>query len=168
MLVSRGVPVKDVENVNAAEFLEELSALRVDLIVSLNCPQKLKRPILSLPTHGCVNVHFGKLPKYRGILPIFYALLNREPSFGVTVHMMDEKLDNGEIVVQRDVPIVPGDTLETLYPKGFQAASELLEQVLDAFSRGQVQLSPNRESDKSYYSYPSWRMIREYRRLVRS
>ena len=120
----------------------------------MNCPQKLKREILSLPANGCINVHFGKLPRYRGILPIFYALLNKDPSFGVTVHMMDEQLDNGAIVGQRDVPIAPGDTLETLYPKGFRAASELLDEALGAFERGRVVLQPNAESEKTYYSVP--------------
>jgi methionyl-tRNA formyltransferase len=164
---SRGIAVVDVDDVNARPFLDEVEKLRVDLIVSLNCPQKLKRAILSLPALGCINVHFGKLPKYRGILPIFYALLNRETSFGVTIHMMDEKLDNGEIVAQREVAIVPGDTLETLYPKGFEMASRLLNEALEAFSTGRVELLPNRESEKSYYSYPTRRMIREYHRLVR-
>ena len=121
---ARHVPVRDVADVNAPEFLDELRRLQVDLIVSLNTPQKLKRPLLALPTHGCINVHFGMLPRYRGILPIFYALMNGESSFGVTVHVMDEKLDNGDIVAQRAVPIAPGDDLETLYPKGFAAASD--------------------------------------------
>jgi methionyl-tRNA formyltransferase len=164
---SRGIGVCDVDDVNARAFLDELTRLRVDLIVSLNCPQRLKRPILSLPARGCINVHFGKLPKYRGILPIFYALLNRETSFGVTIHMMDEKLDNGEIVAQRDVAILPGDTLETLYPKGFQTASQLLDETLQGFAAGRIQLLPNHESEKSYYSYPTWRMVRAYHRLVR-
>ena len=166
-LAARAIPTFDVANVNAPAFLDTLRRLQVDLVVSLNCPQKLKREILSLPANGCINVHFGKLPRYRGILPIFYALLNKDPSFGVTVHMMDEQLDNGAIVGQRDVPIAPGDTLETLYPKGFRAASELLDEALRAFERGQVVLQPNAESEKTYYSYPTRRQIRDYRRLVR-
>lgn len=166
-LAARGIPTMGAGDVNAPAFLEKLRELQVDLVVSLNCPQKLKRPILALPARGCINVHFGKLPRYRGILPIFHALMNREPSFGVTVHMMDEKLDNGAIIVQRDVPILQGDTLETLYPKGFGAASDLLDEALRAFDRGQVVLTPNPELEKTYYSYPSRELLRQYRRTVR-
>lgn len=164
---SRGIPVADVPDVNDPAFLDGLRRQQVDLIVSLNTPQKLKREILSLPAHGCINVHFGRLPKYRGILPVFYAVLNGEPSFGVTVHVMDEKLDNGDILFQRDVAIAPGDTLETLYPKAFACASELLDEAIRAFESGVPARRPNPEAEKTYYSYPTRRMIRDYRRRVR-
>src|SRR5579862_1439532 len=165
-LAARGIPVRDVPDANAPAFLDDLRRLGVDVIVSLNTPQKLKTPLLTLPRHGCLNVHFGMLPRYRGILPIFYALMNGDPSFGVTVHLMDEKLDNGDIVAQQAVPIAPGDNLDTLYPKGFAAASALLEQALRAIELGTVELKPNREVDKTYYSYPTATMIRAYRAKV--
>jgi methionyl-tRNA formyltransferase len=166
-LAARHIPVVDAPSVNAPPFLETLRQLDVSLVVSLNCPQKLERPILSLPAQGCINVHFGKLPRYRGLMPVFHALLNGDPSFGVTVHLMDEKLDNGDIVAQTDVPIVAGDTLETLYPRGFSAASRLLDQALDAFESGHVILRPNPESERTYYTYPTADQIRAYRQLVR-
>jgi methionyl-tRNA formyltransferase len=167
LFTSRGIPVRHVADVNAPEFLDELRRLGVDLIVSLNTPQRLKRPILSLPAHGCVNVHFGMLPRYRGLLPVFHALMNGDTSFGVTVHIMDEKLDNGDIVAQRAVPIAPSDTLDSLYPKGFAAAAELLAETIDACRRGVLVRRPNSEAEKTYHSYPSREQIRDYRRRVR-
>jgi methionyl-tRNA formyltransferase len=166
-LAARRIPVVDAPNVNAPQVLETLRRMDVDLVVSLNCPQKLRTPILSLPAHGCINVHFGKLPRYRGLMPVFHALLNGDSSFGVTVHLMDEKLDNGDIVAQADVPIAAGDTLETLYPKGFGEASRLLDQALGAFESGSVVRRPNPESERTYYTYPTGDQIRAYRRLVR-
>jgi len=168
LFTSRGIPVRDLADVNAPEFLEDLRRLGVDLIVSLNTPQRLKRPILTLPAHGCVNVHFGMLPKYRGLMPVFHAIVNGESSFGVTVHVMDEKLDNGDILAQRAVPIEPGDTLDSLYPKGFAMASTLLGETIDAVARGTLERRPNSEAEKTYYSYPSRERIREYRRRLRS
>lgn len=167
LFTSRNIPVRDVADVNAPEFVDELRRAGVDLIVSLNTPQRLKRPILTLPAHGCVNVHFGLLPRYRGLLPVFHALMNGEPSFGVTVHVMDEKLDNGDILAQRIVPIGPSDTLDSLYPKGFAAASALLAETIDACERGGLVRRANSEADKTYHSYPSMELIREYRRRVR-
>ena len=166
-LAQHSIPVLKVPDVNSSPFLDQLRRLDVDLVVSLNCPQKLRTRLLSLPALGCINVHFGRLPKYRGILPIFHALLNGESSFGVTVHMMDEKLDHGDIIAQREVPIRRGDSLETLYPKGFAAASELLDQALTAFAGGAVVRRPNLESEMTYYSYPTKSQIREYYRLIR-
>jgi len=164
---ARGIPVRDVADVNAAPFLEELRRLGPDLIVSINTPQRLKHPILALPALGCLNVHFGMLPRYRGLLPIFHALMNGESSFGVTVHFMDEKLDNGDIVAQRAVPIGASDTLDTLYPKAFAVASELLAESIEACGRGTVVRRPNPEAQKTYYSYPSRDQIRAYRQRRR-
>ena len=158
-----GVPRREVADVNAPAFLDELRRLEVDVIVSLNTPQKLKKPLLALPAHGCINVHFGMLPRYRGMLPIFHALMNEEPSFGVTVHMMDEQLDNGDILAQRAVPIAKGDDLETLYPKGFATASALLDEALEAIEKGTLVRRENVAAEKSYYSYPTPELIRKYR-----
>ena len=158
-----GVTCRNVADVNAPAFLDELRRLEVDVIVSLNTPQKLKGPLLALPPRGCINVHFGMLPRYRGILPIFHALMNGESAFGVTVHMMDEQLDNGDIVAQRAVPIGPDDDLESLYPKGFAAASVLLDEALQAIDSGTVVRRPNLASEKTYYSYPAPELIRAYR-----
>src|SRR5215216_5162419 len=78
LFASRRIPVRDVADVNAPDFLGHLRELGVDLIVSLNTPQRLKQPILTLPAHGCINVHFGMLPRYRGLMPVFHALMNGE------------------------------------------------------------------------------------------
>src|SRR5687767_2399678 len=64
---ARQIPVHDVADVNAASFVDMLRRLQVDLIVSINTPQRLKTPILTLPACGCLNVHFGMLPRYRGL-----------------------------------------------------------------------------------------------------
>jgi len=167
LFASRGIPIHDVADVNADAFLDQLRALDVDLIVSINTPQKLKAPLLALPANGCLNVHFGMLPKYRGLLPIFHALMNGESSFGVTVHLMDEKLDNGDIVAQRAVPIGASDTLDSLYPKGFAAASELLGEAIEACGRGALVRRPNAETEKTYYSYPTPERIKAYRHRMK-
>jgi methionyl-tRNA formyltransferase len=80
---------------------------------------------------------------------------------------MDEKLDNGDIVAQRAVPIGPSDTLDSLYPKGFAAASALLAEAIDACGRGSLVRRPNVEAEKTYYSYPTPERIKAYRRRVR-
>jgi methionyl-tRNA formyltransferase len=161
------IPVHTVGNVNGLELRRLLTDLRVDLLVSLNCPQKLGPDVLRLPALGCVNVHFGLLPKYRGILPIMYAILNGEREFGVTIHYMDEKLDNGEIIVQGTVPIGPTDTLETLYPQAFELAGDLLCRAFELIESGTAVGRPNPEDLKTYYSYPSSEVARRYRQLAR-
>jgi methionyl-tRNA formyltransferase len=108
------------------------------------------------------------LPRYRGLLPIFHAIVNGESAFGVTVHLMDEKLDNGDIVAQRAIPIGPSDTLDSLYPRAFAAASDLLAEAIEACERGTVVRRVNPEAEKTYYSYPSRELIRKYRARLRA
>jgi methionyl-tRNA formyltransferase len=93
--------------------------------------------------------------------------MNGESSFGVTVHLMDEKLDNGDIVAQRAVPIGASDTLDSLYPKGFAAASELLGEAIEACGRGALVRRPNAETEKTYYSYPTPERIKAYRHRMK-
>jgi methionyl-tRNA formyltransferase len=80
---------------------------------------------------------------------------------------MDEKLDNGDIVAQRAVPIAPSDTLDSLYPKAFAAASELLAEAIDGCASGSLVRRPNVAADKTYYSYPPPARVRAYRRRIR-
>lgn len=161
------VQIYPVRDVNSPAFRELLTGLDVNLLVSLNCPQKLRAELIRVPRLGCVNVHFGLLPRYRGILPIMYAILNDEREFGVTVHYMDEKLDNGDIILQGTVPIGPTDILETLYPKAFELAGDLISRAFGLIESGTAIRLPNPEAAATYYSYPSRDIARRYRRLAR-
>lgn len=157
-----------VSNINSKAFLDKLRNLKVDLVISLNCPQLLKRDILELPKYGCVNAHFGMLPEYRGILPVFYAIVNREKEFGVTLHFMDEQIDNGPIIIQKAIQIRERDDLFSLYPVAFKAAGELLVEAIDLISRQDLKLKYNDPKKKSYYSYPGNDTITKYKQLVKA
>jgi methionyl-tRNA formyltransferase len=160
------ITIYPVRDINSKAFLDKLRSLRVDLLISLNCPQMLKKEILELPRQGCVNAHFGMLPKYRGILPIFYAILNREKEFGVTLHFMDEQIDNGPIILQKTIKIRESDNLFSLYPSAFKAAGDLFVEAIDLISRQDLKLKDNNPKNKSYYSYPANSSIIKYKHLV--
>ncbi len=157
--------VYSTENINSPVFIDLLKNLRVDLIISFNCPQVFRKELIAVPAKGCINVHFGMLPKYRGIQPIMHALLNGEKEFGVTVHYIDEKLDSGDIIIQEKIPISEKDILDTLYPKAFETAGHLLVRVVDMIVNDTVKRIYNDPSKKSYYTYPRKETIKQYRRL---
>ena len=88
-------------DVNAPEFLDELRSLGADLIVSVSCPQLFRKPLIELPARGCLNVHGALLPQYRGIMPSFWMLANGERQAGVSIYLVDERIDAGDLCAQR-------------------------------------------------------------------
>ncbi len=162
-----GVQVDEVAKVNAPKFLDRLREMQVDLVISAACPQILREEILSLPPLGCINVHSAPLPRYRGMLPTFWVLYEHEKETAVTVHMMNEELDDGPIIMQEPVPIlVRGGRRETqaeLMRRCKVVGGRLLAQAIDLFEMGEVQTRPNRRDEATYYSLPTREQARRFR-----
>jgi methionyl-tRNA formyltransferase len=158
------VPVEHAARVNAPEFIARLRERGVDLVISLACPQRLSPALLSVPARGAINLHGALLPRYQGIFPSFWVLAKGERETGVTVHWMDEKLDHGDVLLQRRVQIEPGDTVHTLVRRskvdvGRHALLEALEQI----DRGDAPRLPMEPAAASYFSYPDADAVREFR-----
>lgn len=166
-LEKNGIKTRTVKNVNDPIFLEYLRSLNIDIIISNNCPQRLKQNILDIPKKGSINLHLGKLPAYRGVFPVLHAIINGEKSFGLTVHFMDEEFDNGAIIVQKEIPITQQDTLFTLYPKAFLEGAKILIEAIKSIRDGAARVMPNGPQGKSYFSYPSFRQILKYHGLIK-
>lgn len=165
-LKSNDIPVNIIIDINEDSFLDYLRTLKVDLIVSNNCPQRLKRNILGIPIKGSINLHLGKLPAYRGVFPVLHAIVNGEKEFGVTVHYMNVKFDDGPILNQEIIPIDEGENLFALYPKAFEVGANLLVKAIRDIQNGSANTIPNGPEGKSYYSYPNFRQIFKYHERI--
>jgi folate-dependent phosphoribosylglycinamide formyltransferase PurN len=163
-LQKKGIDIKYVKKINSAEFVEHIDSKNVDLLISNNCPQKLKKRLLNVPNKGSINLHLGLLPAYRGVFPIFHALINDEKEIGVTVHYMDELFDNGLIITQKTIPVMKRYDLFDIYPLAFKVGAELLVSSIDNISKGTIKHIPNGLLGASYYSYPTLGQISDYRR----
>ena len=104
---------------------------------------------------GCINVHGAPLPKYRGLMPAFWMLRNSETKTAVSVHDLRAKLDDGDILVQREVDISPDDTWDTLVQRTKAIGATALIDAIRQIKDGSVQRKPNREEDATYYSFPT-------------
>jgi methionyl-tRNA formyltransferase len=122
---------------------------------------------LELPRLGCLNVHSALLPKYRGMLPTFWALLNGEPETGVTVHRMVEGIDGGDIILQRRVPIAADETLLSLMRKTKRMAADLVLDSIKEFDAGTVSSMSNPADGGSYFSFPTRADVDRFRALGR-
>lgn len=101
------LPVFQSLNIKEQESIDYLQGLEAELFVVVAYGQILSRKVLDLPKKGCINVHASLLPKYRGAAPIHWAIINGESETGVTIMYMEEALDSGDIIEQREVKIEP-------------------------------------------------------------
>ena len=100
-----GIPVRTPATLKDEEVIDELEALRPDLICVAAYGALLPARVLSIPTYGCINVHASLLPAYRGAAPIERAILNGEEEVGICIMRMEEGLDTGEWCIRRAIPV---------------------------------------------------------------
>ena len=93
------VPYKNIRDINSNENIEFIKNTKPDVVISFH-HQILKSELLNIPNVTFVNCHPSMLPKYRGVKPIFWSMLNNDVEFGVTVHKMELEIDCGEILSQ--------------------------------------------------------------------
>jgi methionyl-tRNA formyltransferase len=141
----------EFQDINAPETLARLRALAPDLIVAAAYMQILKPPVIALPPLGCLNVHPSLLPRYRGPAPLYWALKNREPATGVTIHYMDDGIDTGDIVVQESFPIGPGDDQWRLRAKLAATGARLLAKTVRRLAAGEA--LPRQAQDHAQATY---------------
>ena len=163
-----GIPVYRTSNINSTEFIEHLRSLEIELIVSIAAPQVFGKRLLHLPEFGCINVHCALLPEYRGMLPTFWVLASGEKQTGVTVHYMNENLDDGDIILQERVNIHQEDTFHSLVTRlKSDLAPRLLLTALQNIRSGKVEPKENDRRFASYFSFPKKRDIDRFRQYGR-
>jgi len=138
-------------NVNSPTFVEYVKRLNVDLIVVYFFPQILKKAILETPRLGILNCHPSLLPRYAGPHPAFWMLKNGESVAGVTVHMMTEKIDAGDIVAQQELIIGENENAGQLTQRQHHAAATLLTEAVNAMAQGTIDLKPQNIAERSYF-----------------
>ena len=133
---SYDIPVAMPDDPNQPEFVARLQALAPDFFFSFYYRLMLKPALLEIPGRGGYNMHGSLLPKYRGRVPVNWAVIHGETETGATLHRMVEKPDAGEIVAQQAVPILPDDTAGEVFVKTTLAAEMALNRVLPALLAG--------------------------------
>jgi methionyl-tRNA formyltransferase len=158
-----GIRVVQPSSVNDSEFLQWLRELEPDLIASVSAEEVFGSELLSIPRLGCINVHSSMLPLYRGLYPSFWVLANGERETGVTVHEMDNEIDNGAILLQRRVAIDEEETQDSLLRKTKRMAADLLLEAFDRLDNGTLEPLLNDAAAASYYGFPTRDDVRRFR-----
>lgn len=148
---SRAIPVITPADPNVPEITARVRALRPDFLFSFYYRLMLKPDLLSAAGRGAFNMHGSLLPKYRGRVPVNWAIIHGERETGATLHEMVEKPDAGRIVDQQAVPILPNDTAVDVFRKVTAAAETVLDRALPLLVAGNASMRPQDLAAGSYY-----------------
>lgn len=148
----QGIPVYQPEKIREQEDLDQIVALKPDLIITAAFGQILPKELLDAPKFGCINVHASLLPELRGGAPIHYSIIQGKKRTGITIMYMAEKLDAGDILTQVEVEITEEDTVGTLHDKLSKAGSELLSQTLPKLLNGELMPIPQNDEEATFAS----------------
>ena len=148
--IARGLPVLQPERLRDASFASALRALAPDLIVVAAYGKILPPAILAIPPRGCLNVHASLLPRHRGAAPIPRAILAGDTVTGVTVMVMNEEMDAGDILLRRETPIAADDTGGTLADRLAHLGAGAIGEALDGLARGTLRAIPQPAGEATF------------------
>jgi len=162
-----GIPYSYVDDLHSEKFLLDLRAKEPTIIIN-QAQTILEREFLSIPEIGCLNRHCALLPKYRGRLAPFWAYTMGESESGVSIHFIDEEIDNGPILVQKRVPIERNDSFDSVLEKDFALAPGAMIEAINLIRSGEYteKLIPNEKNHASYFSSPTIKDAIRYREVM--
>ncbi len=132
------------------DIKEELQSYNADIFCVVAYGQLLPRDILDIPKLGCINVHGSLLPKYRGAAPINWAILNGETTTGITIMYLDQGMDSGDMILKREIPILPEDTSATVYESLSQIGGKALVEAVDLLGAGTAEKTQQDHQNATY------------------
>ncbi len=134
-------PLLQPDNLKDPVFLNQLGQIRASLFVVVAF-RMLPPQVWQMPALGTINLHASLLPLYRGAAPIQWALINGEQKTGLTTFFINENIDTGNIIDQREVEILPGDNAGSLHDRMKEEGAQLLLQTVLNVLRGQAKPLP--------------------------
>ena len=137
----KGIKILQPTNLKSEEFLKDLKNLNPDVQVVVAF-RMLPKQVWQMPSKGTFNLHASLLPDYRGAAPINWAIMQGETKTGVTTFFIDEKIDTGEIILQKEVPIEKNENASSLHDKLKEVGAELIIDTLNLITSGKVETFP--------------------------
>jgi len=148
--VSFGYEINQPASIRTDKFADHMAKYKPDIIVVVAYGHIIPKNILAIPKMATINIHASLLPKYRGPAPIQWAIINGEKETGVTIILMDEGLDTGDILLSSKVEIFPDDTSGTLHDRLSALGADLLIQTIKSFEIGNINPIPQDHIQATY------------------
>lgn len=151
--LARKLSIKTIEpeSPNSPEVEQLLKRYNPDLFILAGYGEILKQNIIDIPCKMCINLHAGKLPKYRGSSPLNWALINGEQSFTLSIIKVDPGVDTGKIIIEKSFPITKNDTIRELHAIANEQFPLMLLDVLKEIENNTYEFVSQDHSQGSYY-----------------
>jgi methionyl-tRNA formyltransferase len=146
------IPVFQPEKLRNPEFLEELRKLDADVFVVVAF-RMMPKVLFEMPKLGTFNLHASLLPDYRGAAPINYAVINGEEKTGATTFFINEKIDEGNILLQEELAILPDENAGSLHDRLMEMGSKLVVKTLDGLAENSIVEKPQPEVEHPKNAY---------------
>lgn len=150
LALARGVEVFQPPKIRAPEAVDRIASFAPDLLVVMAYGQILPRTLLDLPRLGALNLHASLLPRHRGAAPVQAAILSGDPATGITAMWMDEGLDTGAMLLQREISIGSDETGGSLHDRLADLAPEALAAAIALIREGRAPRTPQDENLATY------------------
>lgn len=163
----KNIPLIFTNDINSEDFFRQLEPYAPDIIINQS-ELIIRDKLLSLPKIGILNRHASLLPRFRGRVGSFWAHAEKEPEYGVTIHLVDQKIDSGPIIVQERYHIDPSLAYGTIIDILFQKSVSLMLQALKKLEDPNFSYLPNNFQGTPTYGFPSLKNIRDYRKTLKA
>ena len=150
--VEHDLPLFQPEKLRNEEFLSQIQSLNADIFVVVAF-RMMPKVLFSMPRLGTFNLHASLLPDYRGAAPINYAVINGETKSGVTTFFINEKIDEGNILLQAETEIFPEDNAGTLHDRLMEIGAKLVVETLDGLAEGKLTEIPQNQKKNPKTAY---------------
>ena len=150
--VEHDLPLFQPEKLRNEEFLSQIQSLNADIFVVVAF-RMMPKVLFSMPRLGTFNLHASLLPDYRGSAPINYAIINGETKSGVTTFFINEKIDEGNILLQAETEISPEDNAGTLHDRLMEIGAKLVVETLDGLAEGKLTEIPQNQKENPKTAY---------------
>lgn len=148
------LPILKPTKLKDPQFIDQLKSLNPTLSIVASYGKIIPKEVLDIPLYGNINVHGSLLPKYRGASPIQSAIVEGQQQTGVTIMLMDEEMDHGDILAQASTPIDENDTFITLSAKMAAVGSEIIAITITKYINWKIKtsvaISPNSAEESSF------------------
>ena len=150
--VEHDLPLFQPEKLRNEEFLSQIQSLNADIFVVVAF-RMMPKVLFSMPRLGTFNLHASLLPDYRGAAPINYAVINGETKSGVTTFFINEKIDEGNILLKAETEISPEDNAGTLHDRLMEIGAKLVVETLNGLAEGKLTEIPQNQKENPKTAY---------------
>lgn len=162
---SQNIPLMNTRDINSSEVVKFIENNSAEYLLAAHFNQLVKDPLINHPKIHCYNIHPSLLPSYKGVDPVFFALLDRQKAMGVTLHKMSDEFDNGEIIEQKSIEINTMDSVFSANKKLFEIGVNLA--IKNMHIEGEHDPVAYEKRKESYDTWPSKEQTKRFKQQGR-